>query len=138
MNVYPFKNFLKANELLIQVFIFIILNYIITKILYRSLDLPEVIYMGNSIFIKFLEHLTVPLSLFLLVPLVLYKVRWKDIIESHVIFIKYFVLFILTIWAWNIITLDLNLYFNQAYHFDRFILLGLFILAFRYPLFIIY
>lgn len=42
-------------------------------------------------------------------------------------------MFILTVYIWNVLTLDYNLYFNQAYQLDRVILLLLLILAFRFP-----
>ena len=51
---------------------------------------------------------------------------------------KYFVIFITILWAWYVITLDFNFYFNQAYHTDRITLLILLLLSIRFPLFFLY
>jgi len=110
----------------------------ITKNLYSVLVFDEDIYTSSSMFVKLLDNLTLPFILLLLVPLVLFRLKWRDIIASNFTYIKYFILVILSIWAWKIITLDFNLYFNQAYHIDRVILVSMFILAFRYPFVIIY
>ena len=128
----------KKNQLLFQVFLLIILNYFITRYFYRALPSSESLYAQSSIFYNLYQYASLSLILFMLAPIFLYKLKWKEIIDKDFIPIKYFTLFIFSIYAWGIITLDYNLYFNQAYHIDRVLLLVLFILSFRFPLAFIY
>ena len=128
----------KKNQLLFQAFSLIILNYFITKYFYRALPSSESLYAQSSIFYNLYTYASLSLILFMLSPIFLYKLKWQEIIDKEFSLIKYFILFIFSIYAWGIITLDYNLYFNQAYHGDRIILLTLFVLSFRFPLAFIY
>ena len=131
-----FFSFLKQNSFLFQLILLIVTNYIISKYFYQSLPQTS-IYDNSNIFLTLLNHLSVPLILLFLTPLLLYKQQWKDIFNDYFI-MRYFVIFITLLWAWYVITLDFNLYFNQAYHTDRIILLILLILSIRFPLFFLY
>jgi hypothetical protein len=118
---YNIKMFFQKNQLLLQVFLLIILNYFITKYFYQSLPTEPLLYSQNSIFYSLYQYVSIPLVLFMLAPIFLYRIKWKELVDKQFISIKYFILFILFTYAWGIITLDYNLYFNQAYHWDRII-----------------
>ena len=134
---YQIKTLFQKNQLLFQIFLLIVLNYYITKYFYQVLPIED-LYMQSNIFYNLYKHLSFPLILFILAPIFLYRLTWKEIIDTNYISIKYFILFIFSIYAWAVITLDYNLYFNHPYHMDRIILLILFILAFRFPLAFVY
>jgi len=125
----------KNNNLIFQIYLLIILNYFITKIFYKILP-QENIYFEENIFYSFYDYISISFIIIItIMASFLYKLKWKDIFDtSEPIIIKYFVLFILAIYMWNVLTLDYNLYFNQAYHIDRIILFLFFILAFQSPL----
>jgi len=137
MNIPYIKVIVKKNELLLQVFLLIILNYFSTKYLYQSLP-SEQVYAQNSIFYSFLHYSPILFGLIILTPLFLYRFKWEEFADNSYIKIKYFILFIFSIYAWGIITLDYNLYFDQAYHLDRIVLLVLFALSFRFPVAFVY
>jgi hypothetical protein len=136
LTVTPLLSFLKKNSFLIQLILLIVTNYLVTKYFYHAL--PNIsLYDNSSIFLNLFNALSISFSLLLLIPLLLYKQQWKSIFNNYQI-IKYFVIFITILWAWYVITLDFNLYFNQAYHADRVILLILLLLSIRFPFFFLY
>lgn len=126
------------NKLFFQVFLIIILNYFVTNFIYRILQGEKLLYENISIFCNLYDYLTLPLVLILLFPILLYKLRWRDIFNENIKEIKYFFIFILLVYAWGLLTLDYNLYFNQAYHFDRIILFLLLIFSIYSPISFIY
>ena len=136
MTITPLFDFLKKNSFLFQLILLIITNYFITKYFYHALPHTS-LYDNSSIFLSLFNNLSLSLTLLLLSPLLLYKQEWKNIFNDYSI-IQYFVVFITLLWAWYVITLDFNLYFNQAYHADRVILLVLLLLSVRFPLFFLY
>ena len=127
----------QKNQLLFQVFLLIILNYLSTRYLYRSLP-SEALYTQDSIFMNLYQYMSLSLTFFMLAPIFLYKLRWNELISKNYLILKYFIFFIFSIYAWGVITLNYNLYFDNAYNLDRGILLLLFFLAFRYPVMLIY
>jgi len=131
------RKLLQNNKLLLQVFLLIILNYFTTRYFYQTFP-NEPLYAKSSIFYNLYEYSSLALVSFMLAPLFLYKLKWEEIIDRNNIIIKYFIFFIFSIYAWGVITLDYNLYFDNAYHLDRVILLVLFILSFRFPIIFIY
>ena len=131
------KKLLKNNELLLQVLLLIVISYFVTKYFYQTFPKGE-LYTHSSIFYNLYAYASFSFMIPLGLPLFLYKLRWKDSFEKEFIVLKYFIFFIFSIYAWSVITLDYNLYFNQAYHIDRLILLILFILSFRFPTAFIY
>jgi len=126
------------KKILVQAFILIVLNYFITNHIYRVLQADELLYLHKSIFCNLYNHLSFPLVCLLLFPILLHKLRWKDIFNENIIELKYFFIFIILVYAWGVLTLDYNLYFNQAYHFDRIFLLILLLLSFRFPISFLY
>ena len=128
---------LKKNQLFLQVFLLIILNYLATKYFYQTFP-KEGLYQKSSIFLNLYQYTSLALLSFLLAPLFLYKEKWHNIIEKKYNVVKYFIFFIFSIYAWGVITLDYNLYFNNAYHIDRIILIALFAFSFRFPIFFVY
>lgn len=137
MNYSLFSNLFQKNRLLIQVFILICLNYLATKFFYSALPLEE-LYQESSIFGALYKYSSSLLIGFLIAPLFFYKTQWNEIIKQKYILIKYFIFFILSIYAWSVITLDYNLYFDNSYNIDRIILLLLLLLSFRLPMMFIY
>lgn len=124
-------------ELMFQILLILCLNFLVLKYLYRSLPSEEV-YQSTSVIFNLYKSFSFKLLFFILVPLLIWNVKWDEIVKKHEMYIKYFILFVMSIWVWKVVTLDLNLYYNQAYHLDRIILLTLGILAFRFPIALIY
>ena len=131
------KILFQESQLLFQVFLLIILNYLSTRYLYQTFP-PKALYTQNSIFMNLYKYSSFSLILFMIAPIFLYKLSWNEVINKKYIIIKYFLFFIFFIYAWGVITLDYNLYFNNAYNIDRIVLLVLFILSFRSPMLLIY
>ena len=127
----------QKNQLLFQVFLLIVFNYLTTRYLYQTFP-AKALYTQDSIFMNAYKYASLSLILFMLAPVLLYKLRWHEIINKKYTVIKYFIFFILSVYAWGVITLDYNLYFDNAYNLDRVILLILFILSFRYPMMLLY
>lgn len=138
MTTHNIKILFQKNQLFFQVFLLIVLNYFTTRYFYKALPTEEILYTQSNIFYNLYQYSSLSLILFILAPIFIYRLTWEKLIDKNFISIKYFILFILSIYAWGVITLDYNLYFNQAYHLDRIILLILFILSFRFPLALVY
>ena len=130
--------FIKKNKLFFEILFLIVLNYFISKYMYVNLQPIELLYTHTSIFYNLYAYMSWPLFFLILFPIFLYKLKWRDIFDEDTIVIKYFIIFIFSIHAWGIITLDYNLYFNQPYHFDRLFLLILLLLSFRFPISFVY
>ena len=131
------KTLCRNNELFLQVFLLIVVSYLLTRYLYRVFP-EEDLYHNSTIFYNLYKYSSLKLMILMLFPIVLYRLEWKDIFEKRFTVLKYFVFFIFFIYAWRVITLDYNLYFNQPYHLDRITLCVLLILAIRFPLAFIY
>jgi len=137
LTAHSLFSFLKKNSFLWQLILLIVLNYVLSRYFYASLPHSSDIYEQPSIFLGLYEGVTSPFIVLLLSPFLLYKQRWSTIFNEQKS-IQYFVLFITFLWAWYVITLDFNLYFNQAYHLDRVMLLILLGLSIRSPIWFLY
>ena len=128
---------IKQNSFYLQIIILIVLNFLLTKFMYKFLP-EESNYTNANIILSLFNNYTLIFILFISISVYIIKVKWSDIIDVTDNYVKYFILFIMSIWAWKVITLDFNLYFNQAFDLDRILLLTLAIMAFRFPVALMY
>lgn len=130
------------KSLIPRIALLVLIYFLLDKGLFRITTIPFSSYYGDFIYLEFLKKMILQIYPVIVVLFVLIKfntkllVKWSNFEKGKTV--RLFIIITTAILTWVYSTYDFNLYFNEAHHLDRFLLIITGILIYWRPIFILF